>query len=326
MWQGQPQQQQHYYPQGKFRHVMSLFRFSRLIRAWQALLCFVLFSLEHVWIPATEYQLSLRWLCKLNFDRFSRSFVLDPNQQQFYGQSPYPPQNGFQQPAPYNPAYPHQMPSQQPPYMDPEDPEAKGFDFSDESIRKGFIRKVYSILTCQLSITLAIISLFVFHEPTKLWVARHRELFWIALIVLIVTMIALACCESVRRKSPMNFIFLALFTLAQSFLLGCTSAIYQPDTVLMAVGVTTAVCLGLTIFAFQTKWDFTVCGGELKQLLRSSEEFNFCFHLQEFCSLPLSSCWCSASLRCFSLTELLNWFTLHLAPCCSPFIWSTILS
>lgn len=29
---------------------------------------------------------------------------------------------------------------------DPEDPEVKGFDFTDESIRKGFIRKVYSIL------------------------------------------------------------------------------------------------------------------------------------------------------------------------------------
>jgi protein lifeguard len=32
-------------------------------------------------------------------------------------------------------------------YVDPEDPEGvKGFDFSDQSIRRGFIRKVYSIL------------------------------------------------------------------------------------------------------------------------------------------------------------------------------------
>lgn len=32
-------------------------------------------------------------------------------------------------------------------YYDPEDQSAKGFDFTDQSIRKGFIRKVYSILT-----------------------------------------------------------------------------------------------------------------------------------------------------------------------------------
>ena len=33
-------------------------------------------------------------------------------------------------------------------YIDPEDPtgDVKGFGFTDETIRKGFIRKVYSIL------------------------------------------------------------------------------------------------------------------------------------------------------------------------------------
>jgi Integral membrane protein, interacts with FtsH len=31
----------------------------------------------------------------------------------------------------------------------------------------------------------------------------------------------------------------------------------------MAVGLCAAVCLGLTLFAFQTKWDFTVMGGAL---------------------------------------------------------------
>lgn len=31
----------------------------------------------------------------------------------------------------------------------------------------------------------------------------------------------------------------------------------------MAVGITAAVCIGLTIFAFQTKWDFTMMGGIL---------------------------------------------------------------
>lgn len=31
----------------------------------------------------------------------------------------------------------------------------------------------------------------------------------------------------------------------------------------MAVGITAAVCLALTLFAFQTRWDFTVMGGVL---------------------------------------------------------------
>ena len=32
---------------------------------------------------------------------------------------------------------------------------------------------------------------------------------------------------------------------------------------LIAAGICTAVCLALTIFAMQTKWDFTACGGIL---------------------------------------------------------------
>lgn len=151
----------------------------------------------------------------------------------------------------------------QPPYVDPEDGEAKGFEFTDESIRKGFIRKVYSILTLQLSVTIAIICLFVFHGPTNKFVKTHSWLMWVAFGVLIVMMLVLACCESVRRSSPMNVICLGLFTLAQSFVLGCVSIIYDPDTVLMAAGITAAVSLALTLFAFQTKWDFTVMGGEL---------------------------------------------------------------
>lgn len=131
-------------------------------------------------------------------------------------------------------------------------------------------------------------------------------MFWVAFAVMLITMIAMACCTNVRRTSPMNFIFLFLFTLAQSFLLGvittrapaetvsffaiyyffysiahtnlnyegphrwhmCSSHLpismsFSLSQVLLAVGITAAVCLGLTLFAFQTKWDFTVIGGVL---------------------------------------------------------------
>jgi len=137
------------------------------------------------------------------------------------------------------------------------------FDFDDQSIRKAFIRKVYMILMVQLLITFGVICLFVFHKPTSDWAYRHPELFWIAFIVMLVTLISMACCTNVRRKAPMNFIFLFLFTLAESFLLGIISSVYETDVVLMAVGLTAGVCLALTIFAFQTKWDFTVLGGAL---------------------------------------------------------------
>lgn len=141
--------------------------------------------------------------------------------------------------------------------------DVKGFDFDDRTIRHGFIRKVYSILMVQLSITLAFIATFLYHEPTRKYMHSHIEFFYIALVLVFVCLIVLACCGEVRRKAPQNFIFLGIFTLAESLLLGISASAYDAEAVLMAVGITAAVCLGLTLFAFQTKWDFTVMGGVL---------------------------------------------------------------
>lgn len=144
-----------------------------------------------------------------------------------------------------------------------EDPEVKGFDFSDQSIRRGFIRKVYSILMVQLAITMGFIGLLCYEPNSRRFVQNNPSLFIVALVVMIVAMITLACCGEVRRKAPINFIMLFIFTIAEGFLLGVSASYYQQDAVLMAVGITAAVCLALTLFAFQTKYDFTMMGGIL---------------------------------------------------------------
>lgn len=135
--------------------------------------------------------------------------------------------------------------------------------FSDVSIRAGFIRKVYSILLCQLAVTIAFICFFLYCEPVKKYSLSHPGIFYGALAVTFVTMIAMACCENVRRTFPTNFIFLCLFTVCEGYLLGAVSSVYSKDEVLMAAGITAVVVLAITIFAFQTKYDFTMMGGFL---------------------------------------------------------------
>jgi FtsH-binding integral membrane protein len=115
----------------------------------------------------------------------------------------------------------------------------------------------------QLLVTLAFISLFTYHEPTKQWAQRNAWLTWVAFAVVIICILSMACCGEVRRKAPMNFIFLGIFTLAESFMLGIVTTVYKAEAVLMAVGICAGVCLALTLFAFQTKWDFTMMGGIL---------------------------------------------------------------
>jgi len=139
--------------------------------------------------------------------------------------------------------------------------------FGDKAIRRGFIRKVYGILMLQLALTGAFIAAFMYVHDIKMYVQRNMWVYYTSMGVMIVCLLSMACCESVRRKSPLNFIFLGIFTACEGVMLGTISTFYDVDAVLIAVGITCGVTLALTIFAFQTKWDFTNCGGMLCAVL-----------------------------------------------------------
>ena len=47
-------------------------------------------------------------------------------------------------------------------------------------VRRGFIRKVYGILTVQLLITIAIIAPFTFSKSAKVWAYNNRWSYWVA--------------------------------------------------------------------------------------------------------------------------------------------------
>lgn len=173
----------------------------------------------------------------------------------------YPPQPGF---APYGSS--SSMPAQDP-YMPnattDTDPIVKGFEFSTESIRRGFIRKVYSILSIQLLVTLGAVMLFVYNDQTKEFADKNDWLFFVSIILVFVALITMCCCEGIRRTSPHNMIFLSLFTIGEAIGVAYSTMRFEADVVMMAVGLTAVVVIALTMFAFQTKWDFTMMGGTL---------------------------------------------------------------
>lgn len=82
-------------------------------------------------------------------------------------------------------------------------------------------------------------------------------------MVFLTLYITLVCCESVRRKHPHNIILLAIFTLAFSYMTGTIASFYDTKSVVIALGTTAGVCLLVTVFASQTKYDFTKCAGVL---------------------------------------------------------------
>ncbi|KAM6936470.1 protein lifeguard 1 [Lycodopsis pacificus] len=135
--------------------------------------------------------------------------------------------------------------------------------FSDAAVRRGFIRKVYLTLMIQLLVTVGIICAFLYWDTLREWTWANSWFSYTAMALVMVLIVALSCCDNLRRQVPLNFIALSLFTVAEGMMLGSVSVYFYAEAVLWAVGATALVSFALTLFAMQSKWDFTGANGSL---------------------------------------------------------------
>ncbi|CAI5656532.1 protein lifeguard 3 isoform X1 [Oreochromis niloticus] len=131
------------------------------------------------------------------------------------------------------------------------------------SVRHAFIRKVYLILSAQLAVTFSVVAVFTFVDPVRMFVISYPGIYWASFVVYFVVYCILVCCKEPRRRFPWNLVLLGVFTLALSYMAGAISSYYGTKAVFIAMGVTALVCIAVTVFCFQTKVDFTSCGGLL---------------------------------------------------------------
>ncbi|KAK1173207.1 protein lifeguard 1-like [Acipenser oxyrinchus oxyrinchus] len=168
--------------------------------------------------------------------------------------SPAPPGTGFTG----GPSLPQDDP---PPEYSNSFADAPYSAFSEKAIRRAFIRKVYLILMAQLIVTVGFICMFVYWDTLNGWVWKNPWFTYTLIPMLFVLIIILSCFENARRQVPMNFIFLGLFTVVEGLMLGATTVFFTADAVMWAVGATAFVSFGLSVFAMQTKVDFTKAAG-----------------------------------------------------------------
>ncbi|NWT92427.1 LFG2 protein, partial [Urocynchramus pylzowi] len=208
--------------------------------------------------------------------------------------------------APLHPSWAYVDPSSSPSYGSggyPGDTELlTTFSWDDRNVRRVFIRKVYAILMVQLLVTIVIVAFFTFCEPVKGYIQTHSAWYWASYAVFFVTYLILACCSGPRKTHPAFYFILSFLTLVWNIdnsspvcvrrvhaLLAqlCLSespfpipvgmiqmqfswsfcSYYNTKSVLLCLGITALVCLSVTIFSFQSKFDFTSYQGVLFVLL-----------------------------------------------------------
>lgn len=121
-------------------------------------------------------------------------------------------------------------------------------------IRMQFIRKVYSILTVQLLLTTVASSISFYSDSYRNWIQSNV---WL-MIVSLVGAIAFMLLTYWKRKSyPTNLLFLAAFTALESYSISVVTSFYDARIVVEALIITLGIFVALTLFACQTKYDFT---------------------------------------------------------------------
>jgi len=142
-------------------------------------------------------------------------------------------------------------------------PDQKGFgDIAAQPpyVRSDFIQKVYSILSVQLLATVAM-AFYMHLALGREWVLEHSPIFMGMSLVGVALLIGVSCCCSqILRQFPLNFIFLAIFTVCQAAATSLFTMLYTTDSVLLALTVTAGIFLALTAYACVTKSDFTGMG------------------------------------------------------------------
>jgi len=166
--------------------------------------------------------------------------------------------------------------------------------FSEKAVRMAFVRKVYSILSIQLIATfIPVIALTVYRIKHSQEVLKYLGenmtlvyvMFGVSAVFMIVLSIMLSCCENVRRTHPWNLICLGLYTLCTTVLVTFATVAYDTNSVAYAAGFTAAITIGLTIFAMQTKIDFTIYYQLAFVLLLCLCLFGFTFAFTSFAPL-----------------------------------------
>ncbi|CAK7900657.1 bax inhibitor 1 [[Candida] anglica] len=158
------------------------------------------------------------------------------------------------------------IPTEQPPtYEQEQAPRVAGDNIPDDfkysvdvascelPIRQMFIRKVYALLTMQVMGTVLVGYVIRSNSSVQNWCLNNMWLFFVSMIGAIGFAVA---THFKARSYPTNLILLSCFTLCEAYGVGLSCSFVESEIVVQALLLTFVIFIGLTLFAFQTKYDF----------------------------------------------------------------------
>lgn len=108
--------------------------------------------------------------------------------------------------------------------------------------------------TVQLLATAGVSALSMLSETYRNWIQANQWMMWVSLIG---TFVFLGLTFWKRKSYPMNLAFLAGFTAMEAYSISVIVSFYESKIVLTALVFTLGIFVALSLFACQSKYDFT---------------------------------------------------------------------
>lgn len=129
---------------------------------------------------------------------------------------------------------------------------SSGIDKLD--VHKGFVFKVYGIITMQLFITFFICLIPVVNEEIGVYFLRYSiPIVVVSAIIFIGSLCQLIFYSEFYRRVPYNYLLLFFITICMSLMLATACATMEAVTVFVSIILTMAIMCSLTIAAFLIK-------------------------------------------------------------------------
>ncbi|KAG1358617.1 protein LIFEGUARD 2 [Cocos nucifera] len=130
-------------------------------------------------------------------------------------------------------------------------------------LRWAFIRKIYSILTVQMLLTVAVAAVVVTVRPISHFFVSSGAGLGLYIFLIILPFIVLCPLYYYHQTHPWNYLFLGIFTVSLSFAVGLTCAFTSGKVILESVILTAVVVVSLTLYTFwaaRRGYDFSFLG------------------------------------------------------------------
>ena len=152
--------------------------------------------------------------------------------------------------------------------------------FLTRESRNAFVARVYGILSCQLTFTALVCTLFGVYPPLtelartmiRTTSAQHPKTNPLVVLslggIMLSTISWFTVCASptARRQSPQKWWWLTLFTIGEAISVGCVSSLYDFKSVVLAMGATAVATITVsayTILQSNPKYDLSQWGTTL---------------------------------------------------------------